>query len=599
MPIFTDFTNPTKRAEQIVERVQELFHLNTISNTNRSKIRDIMNGGPAGIARLVGRELNENLSDMIPVANQILKAVDRMGQKIGPRPDIKVDPTSDAERAVEYAGKRARILESLDRASGLELQLPQSGRWLPGYGFVPWVIKQGLDRNSDPFPLLELRDPFNAYPGPWTISQQPDDIAFRHVIPVKLLEEMFPEAMARRGKAGTSSALDYLPRERGGVVLGSAATIPVHSPSWSNQAGAGVEVYEYHDKFGSWWVLADGPVLLHYTPNLLARPAFVVAKRYSFDALQGQYDQLVGLISGQARLNMLSIAAAELAVNSETAVIGDMVAGKYIRGRGAINYLAPGSTVTKVNERIPLEVFSQIDRIERQIRSMATYPVTDDAISPNSFVTEVGLTELKGSVEDEYREYRLIKGYTLELADEKRLEWLDTYYPDATLSMSGVREGAAFAETYRPGTHINGQYVSRRVYGAMAGMDEPNKIIVGSVLQDKGVWDTDTFRENIDGLGSHDRIKERIHTERIEGVLLELMSAGVQALDPRVIQLVIEEMPEGSRKELFREMFEQEEEPAGPEQSTAPGAVPDVTTVLNRLTTGGGATAGVQTVGRS
>jgi hypothetical protein len=610
MPVYTNLTDPAARAEEIANRVHELIHLNRLTVLTRSKIRDIMNGGPEGIKALVGKEVSDQTAYLVPAANMLLKAADRTAQKIGKLPDTKVDPpnASDSDRARDAADRRARIISSYDRAVNLKLQLPQVGRWLPGYGFVPWVVRQRMDVNRDPYPALELRDPFNAYPGVWTINQQPPDLAFRHVLPLRTLERMFPEVAAgiKGLKVGAADATSYLPRERGGVILGSGrasggATGGIGSPSWSNQANEGIEVFEYHDHYGEWWVLGDGSAILHYVPNLLDRPAFVVAKRFSFDRLAGQYDQLIGLIAAQARLNVLAITAAEDTVNTETNVIGDMVAGRYQRGRRAVNYLTPGSRVEKSNDRVPFEAFTQIDRLERQIRNMATYPVTDDAISPNSFVTEVGLTELKGSVEDEYTEHRLVIGSALETADSLRLEWIETYYPDATLNMEGYRAGGSFADTYRPSTHIKGNYRTRRVYGAMAGFDDANKIVVGSVLQDKGVIDTETFRENVDGLEDHAKIRARIHSERMEQILYQMMAAGAEQLDPRVIDLIIEELPDGKRKDLFREIFQQEEEEPSPEEmmAAAAGDVPDVTTVLNRLTTNSAPTAGVQTVGRS
>ena len=593
----TDPAPRTLRAQEVIARCEELIRLNSLTAPNRAKIRDIMNGGVAGIRALVGSDVNEDYADLIPAANYMLKACDRMGQKIGKRPDAKVDsPSDDKARAREYADKRAHIIDSFDREVDLPLQLPQVGRWLPGYGVVVWGIKQRINSNGDPYPALELRDPFNAYPGVWTISQQPEDICFRHVLPTETLNRLFPDAAPSLPTASTAAL--SLPRVNGGVVLGGQVG---SDGGWANQSGSGNVVYEYYDRYGCWWVLPTGNILLPYTPNLLSRPAFVVGKRYAFDRLVGQYDQLIGLIAAQARLSMLAVSAAEDVVNTETNIIGDMVAGRYERGKRAVNYLAPGSSVVKQNDRLPFEVFTQIDRLERQTRSMATYPITDDSVSPNSFVTGQGLNELKGSVEDEYTEYRLIMGHALQLADSLRLEWVDKYYPDSSFHMEGFRNGSSFTDTFTPSRHINGSYRTRRVYGAMAGFDDSNKVIVGSVLHDKGVIDTDTFRENVDGLEDHTRIKERIHDERMQEILYTMMMQGAESMDPRIISLIIEELPDGPRKEMFREMLEQEEEPqpdpmAGMAGQGASGAVPDVTTVLNRLTTASNPLAGVQTV---
>lgn len=588
------------KAQEITERVQNLVTMNQLTAPNRAKIRDIMDGGAEGVARLVGKDVNPDHADIVPVANHILKACDRIAQKIGKKPDTKVDTPvgRDGDTARRNADKRARAIYSFDRAAKLHLQLPQAGRWLPGYGFVPWVMKQGTDMNGDPFPLMEPRDPFNAYPGTWTIHQQPTELAFIHVLPIKTLAKMYPEVEgALQKKVALGSSVDFLPQQRG-MVMGGNAVVPLMSPSWANQSGSGVVVYEYLNSDGTYWVCPDADMVLSFVPNLCSTPPFVVAKRFSFNKLQGQYDQLIGLIAAQARLTMLSIAAAEMGVHAETNVVGDMVAGRYLRGKGAVNYLAPGSTVTKMNERIPYEVFQQTDRIERMIRAMATYPVTDDSVSPNSFVTEVGLQELGGAIEDEYREYRLVLADALETADHFRLEFMERYYPDGVFHMEGFKDGSAYADTFKPSTHINGHYRTRRVYGAMAGFDDSNKIVVGSILQDKGVISTDDLRENVDGLEDHARIKDRIHSERMEAIMYELMSAGVQQMDPRIIGLVIDQLPEGDRKKLFQEAFEEQEEQQQQEEQmpAGPGGIPDVSTVLNRLTTSGAPVGGVQSI---
>ena len=58
---------------------------------------------------------------------------------------------------------------------------------------------------------------------------------------------------------------------------------------------------------------AEGPYIVHpasakivdFVPNpLQSGPAFVVAKRFSFDQLQGQFDQTIGLMSSMAKINI-------------------------------------------------------------------------------------------------------------------------------------------------------------------------------------------------------------------------------------------------------------------------------------------------------
>lgn len=60
---------------------------------------------------------------------------------------------------------------------------------------------------------------------------------------------------------------------------------------------------------------------------------------------------------------------------------------------------------------------------------------------------------------------------------------------DKKKPLSGFANGAAFSEQYVPSTDIAGQYDTRRVYGVMAGFDEPTKIVSGLQLLQAGIID--------------------------------------------------------------------------------------------------------------
>ena len=139
--------------------------------------------------------------------------------------------------------------------------------------------------------------------------------------------------------------------------------------------------------------------IFDFIPNPLSSgPAFVVAKKFSFDQLQGQYDQIIGLMAAMAKINVMSIIAMEDAVFTETNISGELESGQYRKGRFAVNYLAPGTQVSKPASNVPYQIFQQIDRVERQLRVGGAYPVTDDAQSPLSFATGRGLEELGASM---------------------------------------------------------------------------------------------------------------------------------------------------------------------------------------------------------
>lgn len=614
MPMYP-ISSPT--AAEVSVRCNELVHLNDEAMPYRERTRDIMDGGEKGLSRLVGKDLhNPRAVDMIPVANMMLKANDRLAQKIGKYPTPKCDSDSDDQSPQERADKRVKILTSWDRAAKMKLMLRQQGRWLPGYGLSAWTYSIRTDMNGDPYPHAGLRDPFDTFPSPWTFDQRPRDIAFRHVISLEDLAKVNPEAATKirqkqQSPVGYGSATGYLPRAMGGVVLSPSGG---GGASWGNQSGKGIEVFEYVCETGTYWVHPNCPDFLSYVPNpLKGGPMFRIGKRFAFNKLQGQYDQLVGLMAAVVRLNLLAVMAVESGVNSETAIIGHMANGVYKTGPGAINYLLPGSTVEKVNNRIPFEALTQLDKLERQLRSMATYPVTDDGISPNSFVTGMGLEELKGSVELEVEEYHDIVADLLEGIDSDRLELADNLMTGGRYKVWGVSKGAAFSTTYRPDQDIKGEYITRRVFGLLSKWDDPNKVVTGVALRQNEVISTEYLRDNIDGLDEHERMKDQIRDEKIEmalmGMLMQTSADPNSPMFMSAVKSLIDQLPDGDMKDLLTQNFitapeeaaAQEQQavglpPGGPPEGSPTGPIPPTTTILNRLTNTSRPVVGVQTV---
>lgn len=567
---------------QACRRVEALKQINRDGQQERRRIRSIMNGGSDALAALLGDKIQ---GDSLPVANLMVSADARLAQKLGRAPDIKTDPpvSNDSERARKGAEKRARIVESFDASGKMKMLLPQVGRWLPGYGFVPFIIRQGLNEAGEPYPMVEIRDPYYAYPGPWGVGQQPRDIAFCYTISKDDLCARYPHHAAKI-RASTSERVTSADR------------------SWGSQNGGGVEIAEYFNEHGTWWLLAASDLLLEYTPNALTRPHFHVAKRFAFDRLVGQYDHVIGLMAAMARLNLLLIIATEDAVMAETVIIGSLDGDVYKRGRNAVNYLTPGSQMNKMNSRVPFEAFQYMNVLEKQLRVVAGYSGMDDGTSPNSFVTGQGLQELKSDVGLEVREYFTVIEDALVTVDSLRLEWADRFYPGRALPMAGVRGGTPFEETYDPAKDIKGNWRTRRVYGAMAGFDDPTKILTGLQLKAAGLMDSDTLMENIDGLENHSKIKERVRAERAEQAMFLALEGLAQQGDPKAMAASISLLPAGDMKSLLEGVFAPDEEPEAPADPFAAeggGAVPDVQTIMSRLSAGSGGispTVSAQTV---
>jgi hypothetical protein len=453
----------------------------------------------------------------------------------------------------------------------LKGQLPQVARWLPGYGFAVWIITTKKDAEGNSYPVAELRDPYDCFPGYYGANQTPDELVTIRKVPIAELVEMYPELKSFFNNADKSSS-------GSGNIRKLNNNIGVENGSWENSDDNGDNIVEYMNEEGTYIVHPASGKIVDFVPNpLQSGPAFVVAKRFSFDQLQGQFDQTIGLMAAMAKINIMSVIAMEDAVFTETNVVGEIESGQYRKGRFAVNYLTPGSQVVKPVNNLPYQLFEQVGRIERHLRVVAGYPVQDDAISPNSFVTGRGLEELQSGVSLMVREYQQVLSKALEDVDYKRLELDEILFAQKRKPLSGYIRGAAFSENYTPSTDINKNYKTTRVYGTMAGFDEPQKIITGLQLLQAGIIDRQTMQEEMDGLQDLTKINDRITKERAERVMFESLLARSQQGDMQAMAAITEIYRNPNKidnilEDFFSEQVEQQQ--AAVAQQQQPGAIP-------------------------
>jgi len=500
---------------EINERIDALRHLH--HDSDRERIRAVMNGGAQGIQAVLAwgssnpaKEAAE-LGIDLPTANIMWSGLEKLAQRIGRPPTLKTDmlPIRDTDTARKAAEKRQRIVAGWDEMDRMEMQFPQIGRWLPGYGFTFHRIRErtfGLDT----YPVAELRDPYDVYPGWFGAGQQPEEVAVIRRIPESQLRRLYPDLKTNL----------------------KASSVVWGRNGWEG-SGGDVEVIEYMNREGSYVVCSEAEQVLGFIPNPLeSGPAFVMTKRFAFDQLKSQYTHTFGLMAMMAKLNLLGLIGAEDSTFRETNVFGDLTGGTYEKGRDAINFMEPGTRVEKPTGDQVNQTWQAINILERQFRIVAGYDVQQDAISPNSFATGAGMQELQGSADNNVREYQVAIKHSIELVDRKRLEWEDKMHASATKRVYWYEGGTKFEETYKPSEDIDGDYRTRRVYGAMATFDETSKLLAGMQLLGARVIDTRTLQENLDGLDNISLINERIDQDQAKRMLLEGLGARFGNQDP-------------------------------------------------------------------
>jgi hypothetical protein len=558
-----------KNYQEIVKNAAELTSGKMVQERQiqKARIKAILNGGADGIKALLGNTMETSDADLLPAPNMLQSGIDRLAQKISGIPQVRVDVPNenDSTRSKLRAEKLERIVTNYDDKQGLLDQLQQAARWLPGYGYCAWVITTKLDSNGNYYPSAELRDPYDTFPGNFGPDQQPREMAVLRRVPRYKLAQIYPEFADQilkkdddEGESQTDTATPFMSYENN------------REQAWEDNTYSGVRIIEYYDMGGTYVVFPERNMILDFIPNVLSTPPFVFMKRVSFDQLKGQYDHVIGLMAMMAKINIMSAIAMEDSVFTETNISGEIESGQYRKGRFAVNYLAPGTQVSKPMNNMPYQLFQQIDRLERQLRMVGGYPVTDDSQSPNSFVTGAGLSELNSTMSLMISEYRdIIKGAIVRM-DQKRLEL------DVVLSysqginkkpMAGFLNGAAFSENYKPLADIGGDFKTRRIYGVMAGFDEPQKIVTGLQLLQAGVIDVETLQDNIDGLENIAKVQERIRKNKAEQVLFDSILARSAQGDPSATMaaIAIYEYP-NAITEIMKQFYTPQEPQMTPEE---------------------------------
>lgn len=603
-----------RSAEWVLQRCDQLIQENEDDRGARVRIRQIMNGGAEGVEAVLawnlGKEASSHgdgrLSDMIgvdlPTVNLVASGLDRLGQKIGRMPTLK-PPKGDVADHQE----RMDIIETWDEWQELELDLPQIGRWIPGYGFGMWVIVQRRSEKGELYPAMELRNPFDVYPGWMGARQQPADACIVRLVPLFVLEEVYGEAIdwdAAETKlqqnmqgARTKAILDA----HGGIPDLSKLRAPTGNVRTWEGRQTGIEVIEYYGHDGTHIVVPELEIRLSYVETPIEGGTFDIPKRISFDKLLSQYHHTIGLQGMMAKMNILGLVASEDSVFAPTNIFGTMINQEYELGRFGFNEFEVGAKVEKGQIQQVNHIWAQIDRLERQLRIGATYDVQQDAISPNSFATGQGMRELQGALTDNVNEYLNAIRRSLMRCDAKRLQFAEAVYKNSTRTYYDM-EGKQ--STYQPADAINGDWRTRRIYGAMATFDTAQKIVVGLQLLDK-VIDVETFQENIDGLSDLPLIRRRLTIAKYREAVLARLMARTES-DPRADAVLVQIMAHPDEEiDLLAAYFAPEEEQemmqlpmAGP-PGAAGGLPPEaISTVLSRVEQSGGVEGGAQTVAR-
>ena len=136
------------------------------------------------------------------------------------------------------------------------------------------------------------------------------------------------------------------------------------------------------------------------------------------------------------------------------------------------------------------------------------------------------------------REYHTVMADAIEMIDAKRLEWDEKMYGGKSKNYLVITTISFLVKSMTQQKDIQGAFKTRRVYGAMAGYDEPQKIVTGLQLLQAGIIDTQTLQENLDGLDNLSSVNSRITKEKADKVLFDTLWLKHNKVTPKQLWLL-------------------------------------------------------------
>jgi hypothetical protein len=474
-------------------------------------------------------------SDRPLVSNALRVAAEDYSQMLAKLPTISAPKEKDTKREQRQADKRGRIAVRGYWADwNWPVQALQGALWFLMYGYVPVCIWPYNTPKQLRSPLAEFADPAGYYPGPVEhYGAQPVDGFVTFELPCAHIGLLWPEVRSRLTKVNPWSGMR--------VPLEDQDKVPVA---------------RYHGRDEITMFLPREREMLYQwpMPAKLARPTLLCAARpgVKLEAMEGQFDQLLGVLLGQARMTALLLMYGEEQVMAPIEIDEDV---RWQEGPKAIMRRPRGAApAQKVGLQMPADVWRELDIFEQHLYKGSRRPATRDGQSPVSYATGKGIDALGGAtVDTQLSTYQTIWSWlnTETLASGMCVD--EAFYPNERKPIGELDE------TYVPVDDLAGRYWLEATYGILLGVNPSYFTVMVSQLIAAGLISRETAMEQLPNLAELGREKERLRGEQGEQAIMAYVAAAAGAGDRTGLDLAIAMAPNSEIARLVNERLQQAE----------------------------------------
>jgi hypothetical protein len=494
------------------------------------------------------------------VANMVDIAARDIAEVTAPLPAFNCSSSMGiSDRARAAADKRTKIVNAYAENSRLQIQMFTAVDRYFSYGFVPAIVRLDTENQG-------LRIQFLDSMGTYTRRDSWGNV--KRLYQVKTYTR--DDALAKFPELG-----GLLDRRNHG--FGEGGT---------------VELVIFHDCHydGVFANVGDGQ-MVRLVPNPIGKVcAHVFSRPGLADEEYGQYDDVLAVQVAKARFALLTMEAAQKAVQAPIALPMDVQ--ELSIGPDSILKSSSPERIRRIGLDVPQSAFLQQRDLDMELRQGARYPDVRTGNTDASIVTGRGVQALMGGFDTQVKTAQTIfaDGFRVLLA--RCLELDEKVWPNRTKQVEGNANGTPYSLTYTPSKDIKGIYSVDVQYGLMAGLNPNQALVFGLQARGDRLISRDFFRRQLPFSIDAGEEEAKVDIEDLREALKQAVAAYSQALpalaqqgqDPsqiltRMAAIITDRVKGVSIEKSISEAFAPEEPPAGAEQAPpglpgAPGAAP-------------------------
>jgi hypothetical protein len=362
------------------------------------------------------------------------------------------------------------------------------------YGFVPAMVEVDADERM---PRITFMDSIGTYP----VFDRWKRVSGAFFAFYKTRDEllaMYPDAASKLGMPTSGSEL--------------------------------IEVVRYHDRFvDTLFVPNKDGLVLDSTTNPVGECLVEFVMRPGVDEdMHGQFDDVLAVQVAKARFALLSLEAAQKAVQAPIVLPPD--AQELALGPDSVLRTANGEKVRRVPIEVPSSAFAQQGILDEELRQGSRYPDARNGSIDSSVVTGRGVQALMSGFDTQIRTGQAMFAKALEGLVAKAFMVDEKLFPSETKTLRGNADGTPYEIRYRPERDIKGDHTVDVQYGLMAGLDPNRALVFGLQARGDRLISRDFLRRQMPFALNATEEEQRVDMEEMRDALKQAVAGYAQAI---------------------------------------------------------------------